>query len=1100
MSWIRLILRNLWFYRKQNLAVLAGIAISTSVLTGALIVGDSVRFSLQRQTDHRLGATRYVMQPGERFFRQGLAGELSHRLKTPVVTALQSGGIAINSDKKLRINQVQVVGIDIRFAKLWDQPLQVPGADEAIVSRNVAAKLNLKQGDEILLRVQKQGKAPLNAPFVSEKGPSVSIRLKVSAIADDARMGRFSLKNNQAAPYNIFVSLNQLASLLGLSGYANILLAADGEKSALTPAMLDSTLKVCWKPADAGLVIRKLPDNKMFEIISDRIFFEDSASRAILSAVPGCESILTYLANSVSSGTRSTPYSFVTAASDNFLKQNTGERQIIISDWLAKDLGIGTGDSVMLRYFLMGPLRSLREDSTRFKVISVLPPKNSLSDPWLMPDFPGMSDAGNCRDWETGAPVDLKKIRGKDEQYWKDFRGTPKAFISIGTGQKIWGNRFGNYTAFRFDARESDLPGIERSLMSKLRPAQYGLSFRPAYEAGQLAARNSTDFGELFLSLSFFILLSALLLTAMLYSLLARMRLKETGIFSVLGFRKQQILGILLGEAFLVTIAGVVAGTLGGILYNYLMVLGLNTIWQDAVNTSLLVMKIKPVTLLIGATTGMVTSLTTLLFILWKNLRKQLSILVKSNVAIQSAGIGKTSRIWNITIAVVSIGISFLFMLWLLITGNAPDSSFSLVAGGCMLAGGIALVNLFLVTTSQKSVKLIPGFLQLTFKNLSLQRIRTLSAVSLLSLGTFTIIITGANRKTSDGQETTRHSGTGGFLLWAESTLPIMNDLNSDNGARTFGIQDEEMLKPVHFVQFSSLDGDDASCLNLNQVSQPGLLGIPADQFNLLNAFTFTKSDSTVDKAHPWKALKNPLAPDVITGFADQTVITWGLRKSVGDTLFYRDESGRGLKIKLVGAMENSIFQGHVLVSDSLLRLYYPASAGSRFMLIDGPANQRDAIIQRLETIFQDYGLMVTPASDRLASFHEVENTYLSVFMMLGGLGVLIGTVGLGIVLLRNISERKKELAIYLVFGFHKQFVFKLMLAEHLLILSSGICLGLISAIPVIVPSLISPHSPVPWLFITCILTLILINGFLWMYFSAKRIFFRNLLDNLREE
>ncbi len=54
-----------------------------------------------------------------------------------------------------------------------------------------------------------------------------------------------------------------------------------------------------------------------------------------------------------------------------------------------------------------------------------------------------------------------------------------------------------------------------------------------------------------------------------------------------------------------------------------------------------------------------------------------------------------------------------------------------------------------------------------------------------------------------------------------------------------------------------------------------------------------------------------------------------------------------------------------------------------------------------------DYGIEITPTSQRLAAFNSVENTYLTVFMALSGLGFIIGTIGLGIILLRNVQERK---------------------------------------------------------------------------------------------
>jgi ABC-type antimicrobial peptide transport system permease subunit len=1096
MNRILLILRNLWFHRKPYLTIAAGVVVSTAVITGALITGDSVRFSLQRLTELRLGKIEYALQTNERFFRQELADEMSPQMKTPVVPALQAAGIAINSDLNLRINQVQILGIDGRFSQFCDHPFPEPETDEVVISLNVAEKLKLKQGDDLLLRIRNQGKAPSSAPFVSEKEPSVSIRLKVSFVAGDEQMGRFSLKNNQTAPFNVFLSLKQMSSMLELPGTANLLLTAGNGKSGLTPAMLDSTLWNCWEPADAGLQINPIGNHTLDETIinsqitTDRIFFDDSTSDAVLKVIPGCKAMLTYLVNSIALGDRSTPYSFVTAANETFTGQTIGPREIIISDWLAKDLDAGAGDSVMLRYFLMGPLRSLREDSTLFVVKSIFPMNSGMADPSLMPDFPGMSDAGNCRDWETGAPVNLKKIRDKDELYWKDYRGTPKAFISLTTGQQIWGNRFGNYTSFRFDAMGTDLPEIKKSLMLRSNPANSGLFFRPVLRDGQVAAQNSTDFGELFLSLSFFILASGLLLTALLFSLLARTRAAETGILSAVGFRKSSIMGILASEAFLVSSAGAIVGAGAGILYTWFIVLGLNTIWVDAVNTSLLVMEVKPGTLLTGVAAGVITSMLVLLFILWKNLRNPLSQLVKGVEATRSATHTKTGKTIYAITAISCLGISMAIIISGLIQEKTQIASLKLIAGGFILIGGMALLRLFLMKNTHS----------FALKNLSCRPGRTLTAVALLSLGTFTIFITGANRKSFYGLETSRQSGTGGFLLWATTSLPVMDDLNSAEGAGKYGLTDETLLQNVRYIQLRQLDGDDASCLNLNQVSKPGIVGIPAKEFDRLGAFSFTALVPAVDISHPWTALSKRLAPDVIPGFADQTVITWGLQKSVGDTLLFRDESGKILKIKLMGGLDNSIFQGSLLISDSLLQVFYPSSGGSGIMLIDGPLAQMEPIARKLESLFRDLGMMTTTTSERLASFNAVENTYLSVFMMLGGLGIIIGTIGLGIVLMQNMSQRTQELALYHALGFRNQFVFKLILTEHLLILLSGLMLGLLAALPVILPLLISQVHPVPWLLMSGILVIVLANGFLWIYFPARRIISGNPVSGLREE
>jgi ABC-type antimicrobial peptide transport system permease subunit len=169
-------------------------------------------------------------------------------------------------------------------------------------------------------------------------------------------------------------------------------------------------------------------------------------------------------------------------------------------------------------------------------------------------------------------------------------------------------------------------------------------------------------------------------------------------------------------------------------------------------------------------------------------------------------------------------------------------------------------------------------------------------------------------------------------------------------------------------------------------------------------------------------------------------------------------------------------------------------------MLVDAPPAMRDTITQRLESLMRDQGLSLTPASARLAAFNAVENTYLTVFMMLGGLGMLIGTVGLGIVLLRNIRQRRQELALYLALGFRPDFIHRCILAEHLVILLSALILGIISSLTGILPSLLTPEYSAPVVFIGVILLLMGINGFLWIWFPARSALKKDILPGLRDE
>ena len=66
-----------------------------------------------------------------------------------------------------------------------------------------------------------------------------------------------------------------------------------------------------------------------------------------------------------------------------------------------------------------------------------------------------------------------------------------------------------------------------------------------------------------------------------------------------------------------------------------------------------------------------------------------------------------------------------------------------------------------------------------------------------------------------------------------------------------------------------------------------------------------------------------------------------------------------------------------------------------------------------------EFGVDAVGTAERLAAFHRVENTYLSTFQALGGLGLLLGTFGLAAVMFRNVLERRRELALLRAVGYN---------------------------------------------------------------------------------
>ena len=114
----RLLQQNLGYFWRTHLGVVLGAAVATAVLTGALLVGDSVRYSLRQIAQSRLGDTQIALVGQNRFFRTELAEEMGRELKVEVAPVLQLSGMIVNNANQLRRNRVQVLGVDGRFWRI----------------------------------------------------------------------------------------------------------------------------------------------------------------------------------------------------------------------------------------------------------------------------------------------------------------------------------------------------------------------------------------------------------------------------------------------------------------------------------------------------------------------------------------------------------------------------------------------------------------------------------------------------------------------------------------------------------------------------------------------------------------------------------------------------------------------------------------------------------------------------------------------------------------------------------------------------------------------------------------------------------------------
>ncbi len=1086
MNRLKVIIKSFLFYIRGNILIALGVAVSTAVLTGALIIGDSVSYSLTKIATLRLGNTTHALRVVDRYFRQDLAEDMAVKGALRVAPALLSEAVAISDGGTHRANRVQVVGVDSSFHQIaGSRFFSGLERNEIILSKNLAARLSVTPGDEVVLRIKKASQIPLNAPFMSDEETSVSFRASIKDIASAEDLGRFSLQNTQTAPFNAFMSIERLNELMDFSGKANTLLIC----SDLETEQIIRILKERWKPEDAGLIFRNIKKTGENEILSERVFMDPSVYDCF-GSLPGATGVFTYFVNSITktedqTHLKETPYSFVSTRPAGELANH----HIIINQWLADDLGAGEGDSLELAYYVAGPLRKLTQEYSTFVVSKVVGMKSSYTDSTLMPYIPGLYDAGSCSEWEAGIPIDLEKIREKDEAYWDRYQGMPKAFISIEKAQEIWANRFGNYTSVRFSQDRLGEEDLREKFHNASDPADLGFSILPVKENGLAAAQNGVSFSQLFIGLSFFLLVAAALLSALLFLLNLENRKGQMGTLTVLGFKPKQVRNLFLSEGVLVSVSGALAGIVLGVGYTHIVFYALNSLWNDIVRTNMLEIQLVPLTLGIGFLASIILSVIVISYSMHRTQKQQAADIQKKIAGKEKSWI----RILKMMVALLTGLISVFILIEQFVLDESQNPSWFLISGSLMLVSLILFADRLL--TYQR---VHPGsrlsLRRLSARNLTRNRSRSLTVFLLLALGTFLVISTGANRKDMFRGAERKTSGTGGFMFFAETTMPVLSDLNDPVYRTKEGLSDTWDV-----VQLRRMEGDDASCLNLNLISQPAILGVNPEE--LQGRFSFSVSDEMLDKSHPWLSLNKEPEQGVIPAIADQTVIRWGLGKKVGDTLFYRNEAGDTLALKLIGGLAPSVFQGNVIISNTHFLEHYPSSSGSQLFLIESSPEQKQTVVDELTLTFRDYGWEQVETAQRLAAFYSVTNTYLAIFLALGALGMVLGTLGLAIVLARTILERKQEIALLRAVGFSKMKIFNLLVSEYSALLAGGVLIGFITAVIAALPSFLSDNTEVSLINLVVIVGIILLNGVFWIgiltWFFIKR---KELVAALKNE
>jgi ABC-type antimicrobial peptide transport system permease subunit len=1107
--------------------VVLGVAAATAVLTGALLVGDSVRGSLKDLTLGRLGKIDEMLVM-ERFFRRAAVDELMEDANVKGVYAAAVPVIlfphaTIEGQNGERAAQVLVIASEAEFWELDSKgirPSRMPGPDEIVINQAVADEWGASIGDEVVLRLPKPNQVPADNALAKTTDRIRGIPgLKIVDIVPTAGLGRFGLRPSQKLPRNVYVSLAIVQRELKQEGKVNAALVSlrDGiEADSAEATAASEKLAAAFQPTfeDYGLTVKRITKTfgegderstvfDYYSVSSDRMILSPAAARTAQRAfLPiGGRRLYTYLANSITKlGTDGEiPYSTITAIElgNRFNLLSTdgqpigplADGEIVLNSWAAADRGAQVGDTIRVTYFAPETTHGqTKEESADFTLKAITPltepdqPFNRsnpavfterpclANDPDLTPAVEGVTDQDSIENWDPPFPFDYSRVRiPVDDDYWKNHRTTPKAFISISAGKRLWASRFGDVTSIRIPAHGGlTEETIKRDFLATLRDSneKLGFTFIPIKRQQLAASNGTTPFDALFLSLSFFIIAAALLLVALLFRLGIEQRAAEIGILLASGLSRRRVSRMLVVEGGMVAAVGAEVGVFAGIGYAWLMLEGLRTWWVGAITVPFLQFHATSRSLAIGYTLGVLISAATI----WWSVRQMRHISVSRLLAGQASDAGsyyyRPSR-WLLSVAGALVVLALLLLVTATRLAGMPQAGAFVAGGAALLTGLLLLTWARLRSGGRASHGALTGraaLAQLALRNAARNPSRSAITIGLIATASFLIVAMSSFRVAPSDR------GAGGFDLIAESAEPIYHDLNSPTVRLDLLASDAAALEGGLVFGLHLRPGDDASCNNLYKPQQPQVMGLTNaliqhfDNPDITHfAWTMTAAGTPEERVNPWRLLQSELADNEVPVIIDMNTAMYSLKPPLTVGSVYRAiYDGVERRFRVVGLLENSVLQGSLLVGEKQFKELFPNISGYRYFLIQTAEGKRDAVIAAMEDRLGDQGFDAVRSSSVLEQLLAVQNTYLSTFQSLGALGLLLGTFGLAAIQLRSVIERRGELALLRATGFTRRSLGRMVLIENVGLLLAGLTIGVLAALLAVLPHRLTGTADIP--------------------------------------
>ena len=415
------------------------------------------------------------------------------------------------------------------------------------MSEGLAAELDADAGQSVILRVENSSAIPTESLHGRKEDVGRSVRLTVRQVLAREDLGEFSLSPRQGSVRAIFVPLGRMQTLLEQRDRANAILIAALDTAAVERRLRQSAARRRFRPARARAGCARRDRGRKPQHHSERRVrrCSDTGRGALWSARDPHADVSREFHSC-----RRSRHSVLDDHRDRSRCARVGRgRSPEPEAWSHRAQRLGRegspGGRRRSRFRSTTTCGKPKDGCARRRrssgVARIVPMMGPAADRDLVPEYPGITDSDRVADWDPPFPIDLKRVRPIDEEYWNRYRATPKAFIPIERGQQLWSSRHGGLTALRLVPPEGtplgDAPReqYENALRGELDPLAMGFSVYDVRAQGLAASSGATDFGEYFTYFSTFLVVSALLLAGLFFKLGVEQRLQEVGLLQALG-------------------------------------------------------------------------------------------------------------------------------------------------------------------------------------------------------------------------------------------------------------------------------------------------------------------------------------------------------------------------------------------------------------------------------------------------------------------------------------------------------------------------------------------------------------------------------------